>query len=424
MVMERRPTANSLLALLRPAGHDGPDGPGRRFTRLLARYLAAAFVLLVLVYATGAAGGAGPTPRTTNDPSDQRWDHERDVVAIEGDGVLNAWARTAMQVTAWSTRGAVERQRDLHRFSLVQTVVGEPAAAGLGGWRQRNRLALEGGTMLAIAVLVGYGVLRSPRNRTWLLAALLLLAFTVVVTRPASALRLAGAPASAVGELTVRGFSAVDPATADEPRSAPPAQAEQALADGYWTSFVGDPLSRLQTGTPVLAAARPEAKPGLLAQLRDGITAVNDWAVGRRGWERAFIATTALAYALPFALAVGGLAMLAACAQALALVLGVGGLVALPLCVEPRWRPLVARYWLAPLGGCLVVLAAASLLALTVMRAADLVHSADEYLGLLLAGSALPVVLTVWLVRRLRRGRAGTGPIWRPRLALLGGGAR
>ena len=68
-------------------------------------------------------------------------------------------------------------------------------------------------------------------------------------------------------------------------------------------AFVGEPLSRLQTGTTVLATAPPAGKAGVLGMLRARVTAVGDWAVGRRGPERAVIATLALAYVLPFALA-------------------------------------------------------------------------------------------------------------------------
>ena len=423
MVMERRPTATALRTL---PGRAEPPAPGdrwRRLARLLGRYLAVSFVLLVLVYATGAARA------TTADPP---WHDRRERVEVAGGGVLNAWARTAMAVTAWSTRGAVERQRALHAGDPLGAALGG-GTSGLGGWRERNRLLLEAGTILAIAALVGYGLVGNPRRRTWLMAALLLLAASAALTRPASTLRLAAVPAGAVGELSVRAFGAIDPARAGtapdgRPRPSDPASIERDLADSYWGAFVADPLSRLQTGTPVLAAARPEAKPGLLGQLRDGIAAVDDWAVGRRGPERAFIATSALVYALPFALVIGALATMAACAKALVLVLATGGLVALPLCAERRWRGPVARYWLAPLGAALLVLATASLLSLMVMRLAELVRGADQQLGLLLAGSALPVALAAWLARRLWarwRGRAGRpGGGWRPRLALLGGGAR
>jgi hypothetical protein len=266
------------------------------------------------------------------------------------------------------------------------------------------------------------------------MAALLLLAASAALTRPASTLRLAAVPAGAVGELSVRAFGALDPARAGRPtdgraRPGDPASIERALADSYWRAFVADPLSRLQTGTPVLAAANPEAKPGLLGQLRHGVGAVDDWAAGRgpSGPARAFMATSALVYALPFALVISALATLAACAKALVLVLATGGLLVLPLCAERRWRGPVARYWLAPLGASLLVLAASSLLGLATMRLAELVRGADQQLGLLLAGSVLPVVLAALLAKRLRarwRRPGGQGGSWRPRLALLGGGAR
>ncbi|HKE98717.1 MAG TPA: hypothetical protein VKG45_07290 [Actinomycetes bacterium] len=415
MVMERRTTTTALLALAAPRGPRGP----RWHAGLLARYLALVLLLLGVVFAVA--------PRPPEEPGTPAWDYQRERVQVDGGGALNVLARNAMRATAWTSRAAVERQRDVHRLNLLQVLVGDPAAAGLGDWRQRHRLALEGGTLLAILALVAYGVLRSPPNRTWLLLILLLVGMTVLVTKSSTAVRLAGAPGRAVGEVTVRGFAVADPA--NEPGRLPTLErAQRELLGQYWTSFVADPLSRMQTGTTVLTQAPPADKPGILESLRRRIAAVDGWAVGRRGWERAFIATTALLYALPFAVVLGALAMLATCAQALVLLLAIGGLAVLPLTVDPRLRRPVARYWLAPLGGALLVYAAASLLSLVLLRAATLLHGADEHVGALLAGSAVPVAVVVLVVRRLRRstgdsdsGRDGSAP---RRLALVGGGSR
>src|SRR5215510_10620182 len=181
MVMERRTTTTALLALAAPRGPRGP----RWHAGLLARYLALVLLLLGVVFAVA--------PRPPEQPGTPAWDYQRERVQVDGGGALSALARAAMRATAWTSRAAVERQRDVHRLNLLQVLVGDPAAAGLGDWRQRHRLALEGGTLLAILALVAYGVLRSPPNRTWLLLILLLVGMTVLVTKPSTAVRLAGA---------------------------------------------------------------------------------------------------------------------------------------------------------------------------------------------------------------------------------------
>jgi hypothetical protein len=176
---------------------------------------------------------------------------------------------------------------------------------------------------------------------------------------------------------------------------------QQTVAGRYWTAFVGEPLSRLQTGTTVLATAPPEAKPGVLGSLRARVTAVGDWAIGRRGPERAVIATLALAYVLPFALALVALAMLASCAQALVWLLALAGPLVAPLAVDPRRRRAVLRWWLVPLAAALALLTATALAALAVIRVAELTHAADAYLGMLLAGSAAPLLAAALTIRHL-----------------------
>ena len=163
-------------------------------------------------------------------------------------------------------------------------------------------------------------------------------------------------------------------------------------------------------------SAPPGKKLGILAGLRKNVSAVNDWALGHHGPERAFIATSALGYVLPFAIVLGMLAMVAACAQTLLLVLCLGGLFALPFAAAGRrQRGALIRYWLLPLLAALAVLALASVLSFAVMRAADAVHALDEYVGVLLAGSTVPVLVAVLLgrrfARRWRSGRPGPSPI-------------
>jgi hypothetical protein len=158
----------------------------------------------------------------------------------------------------------------------------------------------------------------------------------------------------------------------------------------------------------VLAGAPPTRKPGVLRSLRARVTAVGDWAVGRRGPERAVIATLALAYVLPFALALVALAMLASCAQALVWLLVLAGPLVAPLAVDPARRRAVLRWWLVPLAAALALLGASALAALVVIRVAELTHAADAYLGMLLAGSTVPLVAAALAIRRLL-GRRQSG---------------
>jgi hypothetical protein len=139
----------------------------------------------------------------------------------------------------------------------------------------------------------------------------------------------------------------------------------------------------------------------VLGSLRARVTAVGDWAIGRRGPERAVIATLALAYVLPFALALVALAMLASCAQALVWLLALAGPLVAPLAVDPRRRRAVLRWWLVPLAAALALLAATALAALVVIRVAELTHAADAYLGMLLAGSAVPLLAAALAIRHL-----------------------
>jgi hypothetical protein len=376
---------------------------------VLAPYLAAAFVLLATVFVVVPERGRPPGPPA---PGGATWDYQREVVAIRGGGAGNAYARSAIRATAWMARGSIERQRDVFRFNLLGFLAGRPLAAGVGAWREAHRLALEGGTMALLVALIGYGVVRRPGGRTWVVTALLLVAVTVAVTRPLTTERLAGAPAVAVPDLVTQVATSVQPGAGRGPAAA---EVRERLAARYWTSFVASPLSRLQTGSPVLAASPPAVKAGLLELLRRRIAGVDDWAVGRRGPERAVVATTATVYVLPFALALGALAMVATCAQALLYLLCLAALGAVPLAVDPRRRRAVRTWWLLPLAGTVAVLVASTLLSLLVLWLAEVVHAADEEVGVLLAGSIGPVLALVLAGRALRRPRRGR------RMATLGG---
>jgi hypothetical protein len=368
--------------------------------RVLAAYLAAAFVLLAVVFTLRPAQGPAPAAPT--------WDYQRETIALEGGGALNAYARWAVRTTAWLARGSIERQRDVHRLSPLDFLAGEDAAAELAAWRQRHRLPLEGATLAAVAALAAWGTLRRRPGRVWLAALLMLVGFTVLVTRPQTATAVAARAGTAVPDL-LEGAATTGPGA---PAATGAEAVQRTLAGRYWTAFVGEPLSRLQTGTTVLAGAPPAAKAGVLGWLGTRVTAVGDWAVGRHGFERAVIATLSLAYALPFALVLVALAMVASCAQALVWLLALAGPLAAPLAVHPGRRRAVLRWWLIPLAAAFALLAASALAAVVVIRVAELTHAADAYLGMLLAGSTAPLLAAVLAARRLLARRP---PRSRPR---------
>jgi hypothetical protein len=383
-----------------PAAAPLDRGPVR-FRTLLFRYLAVGFILLATVV---VAGPAAPEAGADPDP----WDYQREQVDVQGNGILNAYARTAVRATAWMAKSSIERQRDMLRLSLFDVLIGPGAARSLGGWRVEHADLLEAGTKAALLGLIAYGLVRRPAWRHLTVAALLLLVATVVVTRPQTTVEAAHRPGLLVPNAMLAVVTRVAPdGAAGDQLGAEPTQ--RRLLTRYWKSYVAHPLSRMQTGTAVLADAPPDRKAGVLEGLRRNVSAVNDWAVGRRGPERAFIATSALGYVMPFAVGLGALAMVAACAQTVLFLLCLGGLFALPLAVAGRrQRRALVRFWLAPLLGTIAVLAGASLLSFMVVRAAETLHASDEYVGLLLAGSTWPALAAVligrWLTRRRRLG--------------------
>jgi hypothetical protein len=376
---------------------------------VLPRELAAAFLLLVLVLVLSPA-------RPGQGPASPVWDYQHEQVVVAGDGPLNAYARTAMRATAWLGRASIERQRDVDRLNLLRFLAGEPLAAGMAGWRQRHQPALQGATAVAVLALVAFGVLARPARRTWLVVVLLLFGLTLLVTKPDTTMRVASAPSTAI-PAGVAGLAG-SPSPAGRAGAPPPAD-RHALSGRYWIAFVAGPLSRLQTGSPVLASAPPAAKAGVLDSVRRRVPGVRAWAAGRHGLQRVVIATLALSYVLPFAVLLGVLAMVATCAQALLLLLGLATLGAMPLALEPRWRPAVTRWWLRPLLATALLLTAATLASLLVMWLATVLHGGDELIGTLLAGSIWPLLtgaLTAWWLhrRRLRAAVAeGRPPVGR-----------
>jgi hypothetical protein len=379
-----------------------------RFRTLLFRYLAVGFILLATVVV--AKPGA---PRAAGDPDP--WDYQREQVDVQGRGVLNAYGRMGIRATAWLAKSSIERQRDMLRLSLFDALVGPGAAQSVGGWRARNADPLEAATKAALVGLIAWGVIRRPAWRNLTVAALLLVVATVAITRPYSMVSAAARPGVVVPNamLTVVTRMAPDGASGGQAAAEP---TQRRLLTGYWRSFVAHPLSRMQTGTAVLAEAEPGKKAGVLDALRKNVSAVNDWAVGHRGPERAFMATSALGYVLPFAVGLGALAMVAACAQTILFLLCLAGPFVLPVAVAGRrHRRALVRFWLAPLLGSVAVLAAASLLSFVVVRGAETLHASDEYVGLLLAGSTWPAVAAFligrWLTHRGQRlGLPSAGP--------------
>ena len=381
----------------------GARRPRRIVWGVLPRELAGAFLLLVVVLLVSPARpGQGPAAPT--------WDYQHEQVVVTGGGPLNAYSRAAIRATAWLGRASIERQRDVDRLNLLRFLAGEPLATGVAGWRQRHEPALRGSSAVAVLALVGFGVLARPARRTWLVAVLLLFGLTLLVTKPDTSLRVASAPSTAI-PAGVAGLAG-SPSPAGR-AGAPPPPDRRVLAGRYWIAFVASPLSRLQTGSPVLESAPPRAKAGVLDAVRRRVPGVGAWAAGRHALQRSVIATLALAYIVPFAALLGVLAMVATCAQVLLLLLGLATLGAAPLALEPRWRPAVVRWWLRPLLASLLLLAVAALAALLVMWLATLLHAGDELLGTLFAGSAWPLVsaalLAWWLRRRRLRGLAAAG---------------
>src|SRR5215211_2511986 len=218
-----------------------------RFRTLLFRYLAVGFILLATVV---VAGPAAPQAGADPDP----WDYQREQVDVQGNGILNAYARTAVRATAWMAKSSIERQRDMLRLSLFDVLVGPGAARSLGGWRVEHADLLEAGTKAALLGLIAYGVARRPAWRHLTVAALLVVVVTLVVTRPQTSVEAAARPGVVVPNAMLAVVTRVAPDGAlGGQLGAEPTQ--RRLLAGYWKSYVAHPLSRMQTGTALLADA-------------------------------------------------------------------------------------------------------------------------------------------------------------------------
>jgi hypothetical protein len=326
-------------------------------------------------------------------------------------------ARAPARRKAATTATKAAKAGTAGKGAAASTTIAGPAAGRPASRRAARAATAGGGKDVSDAKApkganapVAPAAFRLPRN-LWAIAVLLLLAGTLAVTKPQTVLVTAGAPGD-----TIQAASAAVLGLADPTRPPTTGQGteptQRDLATSYWTGFVGAPLSRLQTGSRVLADAPPERKSGLLGALTSQIDVVRAWAAGVRGLERVVISTFSLLYVLPFAVLLWVLAMLAAIAQALLLLLTVAGLVTVPLSVEPRWRAALRRWWLLPLLVTAALLAVTSFASLGALRLAAVIRGADEYIGMLLAGSLLPALAIAAVVRRARRAirtRARTG---------------
>src|SRR6266545_4085188 len=188
--------ATRRLTAVRPLRVAQPAGTRRHpLWTVLAAYLSGTFVLLAIVFlALPQRAGGLPAPGA------RTWDYQLETVALQGHGLLNAYARGAVRTTAWLARSSIERQRDVHRLNLLEC-------------------------------LAAYGVLRRPAGREWLAAVLVLLALTAVVTRPVTTTRLAGRAGVAVPNLVLR--AAIQGDASRELRGGSQ-QVQQALAGRYW----------------------------------------------------------------------------------------------------------------------------------------------------------------------------------------------
>jgi hypothetical protein len=365
--------------------------PGARQRRLLGRYLAAVTVLLGLTVALA------PVPTTTEPGPPPA--HRVEVIQIGGDG-LNGLTRTAMRATAWTSALAVDLQHDLLVPSPLVSRVFGPLAVRFSAWRDANRTRLATSVITAVTVLVFYGVLGRPARRSWARMILLLLVWSMLATYPQTVLWAASIPG--------QGTTSLSAALVDhgDPQDAHRAIAQEGLGDGFWTAFVTQPYSRIQTGSAVLAQAPPEQRAGLLGTLGAKVAGIDRRIRGGAALERALTALIALASAVPFAAAIAACSMAAWVAQTLLLLLCLTAIAFVPALLDARARPLLVRWWLIPLISTVGLTALASAASFGVIWLAVSLAHAGESLTRMLSGSAVAagcVLLTAWRVRRWAR---------------------
>jgi hypothetical protein len=363
---------------------------GRGRVHVLRGYLAGVFLLLLLVLAVTPPAPQAEQPGRA--PA-----HRLEPVQVRGGG-LNNFTRWAIQGAAWSTAQAVDRQGDLLAPSpLVSRLLG-PLTRRVGVWRDANRAFLLSIVLTAIVVLVLGGILTRPVQLRWLLVLGVVLVWSVTAAYPRAVLRAASLPGDAATRLVV---AVAGPAT---PGGADPGAAQARLGEQYWTAFVTQPYSRVQTGTSVLAQAPPAQRASLLNTLARKVASIAGRVNGDHALERAVTGVLALASAVVFALAVTACSALGWLAQSLLFLLCLAAVVGFPVLVgDARARRLLPRWWLLPLLGALGLTVAGTLGSILAAKAAVALAGTGEAVGRLCTGSIVALLLVLLAVRWWRR---------------------
>jgi hypothetical protein len=361
---------------------------------LLGRYLAAVGVLLGLTVTLAPR----PVDEQTGPPSA----HQVEVIQVDGGG-LNVVTRTAMRGTAWTSALAVERQRDLLAPSPLMSRVLGPLAVRFSAWRDTNRTRLATSVITTVTMLIFYGVLGRPVRRSWAQMVLLLLIWSGLATYPQTALRAVSLPGQATTRLLVELVG-----QSSEAGGQPATLTQGRLGDEFWTAFVTQPYSRVQTGSAVLAQAPPHQRTGLLGALREQVAAIGRRAGGGAAVERALTATVALGSAVPFSAAIAACSVAGWVAQSLLLLLCLTVIALAPvLLLDARARLLLVRWWVMPLLGALALAALAVAGSLGITWLAITLAGMGEAAARMFTGSAFAlgsVLLAGWRVRRWARG--------------------
>jgi hypothetical protein len=274
----------------------------------------------------------------------------------------------------------------------------DPLAYRVGVWRDANATYLLTVVLTAIVVLALGGTMTRPFQPRWLVTLGVVLIWSVTAAYPRAVLYAAGLP----GEATTRLVIAVAGPTT--PGGADPRMARARLGEQYWTAFVTQPHSRVQTGTSVLAQAPPEQRAGLLDTLTRKVAAIAGRVNGDHAAERAVTGVLALASAVVFAAAVTVCSMLGWLAQSLLFLLCLAACTLFPVLVgDARARRLLPRWWLLPTLGALGLTAVGTLGSILTTKAAVVLAGTGEAVGRLFTGSAFALLLVLLAVRWGRR---------------------
>jgi hypothetical protein len=358
--------------------------------RVFRTYLTGVFVLLLLVLAV-----APPDPRA--EQPGRAPAHQVEPTDVRGGG-LNTITRWAMRGAAWSTAQAVDRQGDLLAPSPLVARLLAPLARRLGTWRDANTPMVLTVVLTAIIMLVLAGMLTRPFQTRWLVVLGVVLVWSITAAYPRTMLHAASLPGAATTRLMVGIAGPPVPGGADPPT------AQARLGEQYWTAFVTQPHSRVQTGTSVLAQAPPEQRAGLLDTLTRKVASIAGRVNGDHAAERAVTGVLALASAAVFAVAITVFSVLGWLAQSLLFTLCLVALVLLPVLVgDARARRLVPRWLLLPVLGALGLTVVGTLGSILATKAAVALAGTGEAVGRLFTGSIFALLLVLVLVRGWRR---------------------